>query len=556
MSFFQRELLNHHQPVLRDIVVISSLATVLIFYNLSHFPLTTPDGARYAEIAREMLELKKYLTPHLNYIPYLEKPPLVYWLSTASIAVWGVHEWAVRLWMAFFSMATILSTYYISQRYYGRLSAWLAVGILAFNVLFLSLSQRITLDMPVTAWICLTLFTFILALDQPQGKARRHRMWLAATFAACGVLTKGIIGFAIPAMVVGLWIMAENRWLLLKEMNLLSSLALFAALIAPWHLLAELHTPGFLHYYLFEHHLGRYFTSFAARYQPAWYYLPILIFGFWPWIAFLPQAVYIHIKHSQSLDRLLIIWLLSVFTLFSLSQSKLIPYILPCLPPAAILVGHYLAKHWQQQSNSVTWGIHTLLLSTLLLIVVLYNSPLIFRFANEYVVFNLLHQFAFTTIIGTGISTIFYYSNKPRASITALFITVLVFLLQLNQSYGQLDYRSLKHMVKPIAKANPDADWICYGDYFQDLPFYTQKRTKIVGWENELEFGAKTIPDGQQWLLTRKEFWSTWPPKKKTFIVMMKDKFDEIRRDKYHPIHFITHDNLHYIVSNQPSNAT
>ena len=133
-------------------------------FHLGSFGLWEPDEARYAEIAREMLQSGNMLVPHLNYVAYVEKPPLLYWLTTLSFWIFGVSEFAARLPVALSAIAGILATYLFALRAFGRRHAILAAAILATTPLYALMAQVLTTDMTLTALVTIATFALYSAL--------------------------------------------------------------------------------------------------------------------------------------------------------------------------------------------------------------------------------------------------------------------------------------------------------------------------------------------------------------------------------------------------------
>ena len=120
----------HPTPIAYDLGAIVALSLAVCLFHLGSFGLWEPDEARYAEIAREMLQSGNLLVPHLNYVVYVEKPPLLYWLTMLSFWIFGVSEFAARLPVALSAIAGILATYLFALRAFGRRHAIVAAAIL------------------------------------------------------------------------------------------------------------------------------------------------------------------------------------------------------------------------------------------------------------------------------------------------------------------------------------------------------------------------------------------------------------------------------------------
>ena len=189
------------------------LASASLFYlPLGARALWNSDEGRYAEIAREMLELKDWISPHLNYVLYFEKPPLVYWLTAASLALFGHTEFAARFWCATFGLLTVGVTYLFGKHWKGEWAGLLSGGILATSLLFFALTQFLVLDMALTFWMTLALYAASRMLtERPPERVKRFTDLFALAVAG-GVITKGLIGVVFPVVVLGLTVAYTRSW--------------------------------------------------------------------------------------------------------------------------------------------------------------------------------------------------------------------------------------------------------------------------------------------------------------------------------------------------------
>src|SRR5208337_870144 len=188
-------------PIAYDAGAIVALSLAVCMFHLGSFGLWEPDEARYAEIAREMLQSGNLLVPHLNYVAYVEKPPLLYWLTTLSFWIFGVSEFAARLPVALSAIAGILATYLFALRAFGRRHAILAAAILATTPLYALMAQVLTTDMLLTTLV--TIATFALYLHWQEGG---RWCWIAYIAMGLAVMTKGPVGAAIPILAMLLWL--------------------------------------------------------------------------------------------------------------------------------------------------------------------------------------------------------------------------------------------------------------------------------------------------------------------------------------------------------------
>ena len=314
-------------------------AVLLFFYRLGAPGLMDPDEGRYAEIAREMLLLKDWIIPHLNLLPYLEKPPLVYWLTALSFSAQGLTEWAARLPSALSALGGVLLAYGLGRALWGARAGFFSGMILATCGGYVALGRLLTLDMALTLFLNLGVALGYLALSR-----ERTGLWPWAYLAlALGVLIKGPVALVLPVIIWSAWAFCRGRPLIRSWLRPWG-VALLAAVSLPWFVLASFRYPDFLRFFIFEQHFARYLTAAMHHNQPFYYYLPVLLAFLLPWSWLLPWAL-TRERPDRDPDRLfLLIWAGVVLLFFSVSRGKLAPYILPALLPLALLLGRSLEE--------------------------------------------------------------------------------------------------------------------------------------------------------------------------------------------------------------------
>ena len=317
-------------------------------------PLAVPDEGRYGEIGRWMLQSGDWLTPRVNGIPFLHKPPYLYWLEALSLATWGVHAWALRLVPALHAGLMLVALYLAARGSVGERTARRAAIMLGSSLSFLLGGQYVNHDMAVAAWIGIAIWCFALAVVRlPEPASARARpdpaaMGLARLgFAACGLgfLSKGLIGVALPGLVLLIWLVWTGQVRKVTQLPWLSGLALFAAISLPWLVLAQQQFPGLLSYMFGKHQVSRYTATTFNNGQAWWFYLPVLGLLLFPWVAFVAVQAAAQIRRTstaappvaRSFVLLCWIWLLAILVFFSIPNSKLIGYVLPVMPPLALL---------------------------------------------------------------------------------------------------------------------------------------------------------------------------------------------------------------------------
>ncbi|HZE10668.1 MAG TPA: phospholipid carrier-dependent glycosyltransferase [Burkholderiales bacterium] len=318
----------------------------LWFCNLGYRHLVKPDEGRYAEIPREMVASGDWLTPRLNGYKYFEKPPLQYWATAASFRAFGVNEWAARLWPGLTGFLGVLLVFWAGNRLFGPPAGLLGAAVTASSALYAIVGHLLTLDMALSFFMSASVFAFALAQREPEEARRRRWMLVAWAAAALAVLTKGLAGVVLPIGAVGAYVLLERDWKLLSRLYLVRGGLLFLAIAAPWFVMVSLANPEFPRFFFIHEHFERFLTKEHDRYQPVWYFLPVLLLGVVPWVLSLFPALRSAWTRTAApgfqARRFLLVWCAVVFVFFSVSSSKLLAYILPLFPALALLMGDYL----------------------------------------------------------------------------------------------------------------------------------------------------------------------------------------------------------------------
>ncbi len=389
------------------------LVCLLCFGLLGTRSLNEPDEGRYAEIAREMVETGNWLVPHIWYVPHLDKPAFTYWAVAASLSVFGVNEWAVRLPLVLAGLSAAAATFLLVRSVAGAAIGRAAVLVFLTAALPWVMSRMLTTDIFLTQFIAWAVYCFwqswrsLDALDEsPEASppptilaeeetdpaadvrgraAKRSFAWQIGAWAAMagGVLTKGPIALAIPIAAFGALVVWRSRRpahvsaeaLTLEPFGplrwaqsafasprnsilLLGALAggtVFLVLALPWFWLVWERVPDSFAFMVKGQVVGHAVQGAAKnRAQPFWFFLPVLAAGFLPWTPLLGWLW--RRTHWRSLDTrtqemwlVLTVWAGLVFAIFSINTAKLMHYILPLFPALAGLV----ALRWQRLAEEV-----------------------------------------------------------------------------------------------------------------------------------------------------------------------------------------------------------
>jgi 4-amino-4-deoxy-L-arabinose transferase-like glycosyltransferase len=549
VSFFTARI----NPVLQDLAFLGVIFGIAFFQVLGKFPLMEPDEGRYSEIPREMLERGDFITPMLNYVKYFEKPPLHYWLNAIAMSIFGENEFATRFPGALCGLLTVLLVYHFGRKLFGRREGLFASMILGSAAGFL-IQGRINLtDMTLTFCMSAAIGFFLLA-SRPDETRKGYYYYLFYIFAALAVLAKGLIGLVLPGGIIFLYLLICRRWALLREMRLLTGIPLFLLVAAPWFVLVTLRNPEFFQFFFIHEHFQRFLTKVHGRYQPFWFFIPILLLTMLPWSFFVPQAIRQGWRRRKEKDGdvfiYLIIWAGFIFLFFSKSNSKLIPYILPVFAPLALLVGHFF--------NRVLDG-EKLPRRTCILI-----AAVLTIVGCACIVYPHVTAKAYVSAIGgiaigcafiiQGVS-VFFFSRRGEALSLFLALSAGGLLLSLLgphtvfpiMSAKRASSRELCRMVK--THAGPDTV-VVSADYEQGFPFYAGRRVVIAGGMGELEFGAK-IGDQSAWFINKEKLPELWESGRHVIVLIKPNDLEKLSFAIKTPVKILGTDERRLLVTNR-----
>ena len=323
-------------------------------------PLMHPDEGRYATVAYEMLRSGDWLTPTLNGMPFFHKPPLFYWLTGAALAVFGPNEFAARMASLIGASMGAWALYLFTRHWCGQALARRSVLVLLVLPMFFAAAQFANLDMLVAGCITATILALAhAALCFEQGLAYRRVLWLAYVLAGLGVLAKGLIGFVLPAMVIGLWLLLRWRWRTLWALLSVPGVVLMLVVTAPWFVAMQLRFDGFLHYFFVVQHFQRFAATGFNNVQPWWFYPAVLVLCSFPLVLWLRgtcvRGYFTHQDTQGALRMLMGLTVLCVLLFFSLPKSKLLGYILPAVPALAWWIADASTRTQESLARTRRW---------------------------------------------------------------------------------------------------------------------------------------------------------------------------------------------------------
>jgi dolichol-phosphate mannosyltransferase len=342
------------------LLALAVVAGPLLFLNRS-YPLMEPDEGRYAEVVREMVSSGDWVVPTLNHAPFLDKPPLFYWLVGGSFRAFGMTGAAARLVPTSAAFLTIVAIYLFGRRVAGARAAFLAALALALMGGFIQCGRVLILDSLLTLCVTLALLT---AYEAVRGGQVRWAWWLgSALCCALGVLTKGPVALVLlaPPVAAHVWLRRNATRLSLAHWATYGGLVV--GLAAPAYAAIIHRDPHFAYRFFVDQHLVRFFRN-EYHLRPVWYYVPVLLVGCLPWSVLLVPLTRFLFSRSPEVKAarpkalgFFLLWAGWCVLFFSVSRSKLPPYVLPALPPAALLVGCYLDRVLSGKFPAVDFGL-------------------------------------------------------------------------------------------------------------------------------------------------------------------------------------------------------
>jgi 4-amino-4-deoxy-L-arabinose transferase-like glycosyltransferase len=498
--------------------------------TLAGRPLFNPDEGRYAEIPREMLSGGDWVIPHLNGLDYIEKPPLQYWATALMYRLFGVNDVAARLYTALTALATVALVGLLGARIGGRHTGWRAAAVLSGMFMFVILGQLMTLDMSLTFYMTVSLTGFLLA--QQPGETHRRWMLMAWTGAALGVLTKGLVAAAIPAAVLVIYSLCSRDFAPWRKLGWSWGLPLFLALTVPWHWLAALRLDDFLQFFFVHEHFARYLTKVADRQEPWWFFGMVFLMGTVPWTVPALRVVVSGWRRGAagqfSPTFFLWIWVLFICLFFSLSDSKLMPYILPVMPALAVLIA--LQPIETLKRDFLITAILTAITGLALGVASFYLPNLVPATAGRPYFLSLAKPIREVAAM-LAVSGAFVWAQGARdATRAGVFLGVgwcLAGLLLVRAATWVGPIYSGFDLAAGLSSADRDAPIYSVRTYDQSLTFYLQRTVMLVGYRGELDYGLRKAPNGE--IADIDEFLRLWDAQTRAFAVMDKRTFDSFK---------------------------
>lgn len=456
------QIVNAHPDVF-CLLLLSIACLIFLFYGLNFYPLIDVDETRYAVMSRDLLSSHGWNSLMLNQVPFLEKPPLYFWIVSTSIKFFGSFSaFAVRFPIAILSSFIVFFTYYVGKRIISAKFGTISALILLSSFFFLMLSHIAIIDMVLTVFMTGAIYCAFLT-HFCQEKNKKYYWWYFYTFIGLGFLAKGILALVIPLAVIFTYnFVTKTTKDMFKPINILPGLVIFLTMIAPWHLvMLKQYGYQFIKEYFLIHHFGRFMGSeYIGRERPLLYFVPVFLLGFMPWTFMFLTFLYSGFKklnakfkyaegklkdkflalfdaktNEQKLILFCSIYFTVIFLLFSISSTKLPTYILPVFPAASLLTGYYWWVSDERGENEKSIYYLTLLFAAIFIFAAM-GASVIYYFLPYNLQYK-LNAFWQTTIITVYLLAIFLIlrlNSKRALSIFSGYIFTMFFVIVLSVS--------------------------------------------------------------------------------------------------------------------------
>ncbi len=480
------------------IFILISTCAVLFFINLSSRDFWAPDEGDFAQIVKELKT--DFIVPHLNNIPYGEKPPLFYYLAYLfkGLFFFFRDEVSLRLVSGVAALMFVLSFFLAIKRHGDKAHGLLSCLILVTSPLFYWQARYLQVDMLFSVFVCLSLLFFYWYLKN-SGTAFYYLFFISLGLA---FMTKGPLGLALVCPVIIMTLIFERDLSAIKTIHTISGFFLFLAIILPWYIIIYLREGlPFLYENIIRQNILRFFDAWSHN-RPFYYYFTTLPLDFFPWSLFLPLGLYYAFKNlkQDSLMRFFLIWFVWMFVFLSMSSGKISKYMLPALPACAFMVASAIKK----EDN-----LYNKLVSIFISVVFLALGGLLFIFRKEvYAEFSGVRASLGGLCILISLTMLFFIKTKRMiySYLVLMAGVIIVYFIANIAVYEKVNIykspRPISEKIKSLTAFN--IPWVYYGSIRGVYVYYADRFATHIN-EHDTE-GLKTFKDKNRefFVLTRK----------------------------------------------------
>jgi 4-amino-4-deoxy-L-arabinose transferase-like glycosyltransferase len=596
-----------------SVIVLLSVWSLIYLINAGGPPALLDDADTvHAEAAREMAASGDWVTLRANGIRYLEKAPLMYWGVALSYKIFGVSEFSSRLPIALAVLALMFLVNAFGTRVFGERTGFLSALILGSCIGIFLFTRVLWPDVILTLFTSIALYCFVRAIEDLE----RNSRWVYGIYAAgaLGVLTKGLIGAAFPALIIVVYLLVSGDIRKLFRFRLFTGTLLFLAIAAPWHIAAGLENPGslmsatpsprqgrgfFWFYFMNEHFLRYVGLRYPQDYDtvPLPLFLGLHLLWLFPWTVFLPLAfdkVSARIRPLDFQGRVtLLLWLwlglVILFFCFSTTQEY---YTMPAYPALALLIGKSLARTESGQNGA---GRRRLLLTSQIVLAVigilifaagtiafiktaslrvegdisdtLTRNPEAYALSLGHVLdltpqslAKLRTPVALTAVAFlAGPLAALYLRLRSRhfgSDIALTSMMVILFFAARVSLVTFEPYLSSRNLADAISRHYKDGDAIVINGEYEggsSINFYTRKQVYILnGRTANLEYGSY-FSDAPPIFLDDESFGNLWRSGRRTFLVTDALQLERLRTITHAPVVALNESGGKLLLTNQES---
>jgi len=515
-----------HWNALLPIGLLVLACAPLFFFRLGRAGLGDPDEGRNAEVAREILQTGDWVTPHMDGIPYLDKPPAFFWTVALSYRLLGVGELAARAPSALFALAGIALVSWFARRRFGDAAGWLAGATLALTPLYIIFGRIVIFDMMLTFCMTVSVLSAFEAMESAgpaeAGGGARGRLAAALFFAAAGLgtITKGPVALVVPLLVAITWGLARRQPGRLLRLRFMTGAAIYAAIVAPWLVLVETRNPGYLRYAIIGENLQRMTSNRFETARPFFFYAKVVLPGLFPWIVYAAAAglrrgrtllplprrpgaaswrgAWSRLAAETDAGRLAApfagCWLGVLLLFFSCVASKRPAYMVPCAVPLALLSGSLWARAFGRRREETPADIATGALWVAAIcaaggLAAILAGPARMALGVSDGQYDVLlsRRFLFgATAAGLGAACALLLATRsmrrPALAFASAVLPILVVVPLSHAASAYLDMARSSRTVSRFlaARLRPDDRVVCYEQYRPGLNFYLRRPIHLV----------------------------------------------------------------------------
>ncbi|HEX14263.1 MAG: hypothetical protein C0173_10030 [Desulfurella sp.] len=532
----------------REKLIFYALFIIICYFALIwYMPYMDPDEARYVEIPREMIQLRHYVIPYLNYTVYLEKPPLYYWMNILALKIFGFNDFAGRFWTVTISLIGIFLNYKFAKKIINQKTAFWSSLILASSMYYFIIGRLNLIDTTNAFFITMSTYSGYLYLKTN----KKYFVYLMYIGMALGFLSKALIGIIFPFAILFLWSIFAKQFKSFFRLISPIGIILLLALCLPWIYMAGQQVSDFYYYFFLKQEFLRYLEPLEHT-QPIWTFIPVVIFGFLPWILFIFSMIKAYkISKFKGIQKDDLIFLLTfggfIFVFYSLSQSKLVTYVAPLFFPLSIVLGNMFSniKNIDKNDKYINLVMFSIFFVALIGFCFVQN---VYMSLEKW--FMLITPSAIVLIV---LAILPFIVKDAKKTFLSIFFGIMIFynLAIIPTAAYTIYYKTTKPVALFVNKIYKKGDLLGqYKLYRQSFNYYTQKRTIQIDSVNELGFGRSHLSPKEQekWFPSIEQFKKVWDSDKRVILLI---KTNQIPKFAYKHYYILLKEPYFSIISNK-----